>query len=154
MHTQTQTYFVLQCSAYHFEHVHATDGAIKAKNARNQFANYVPENHKIQMDEKKKERVLIDSKLSQKWSAKEKMENDIAQMQEKLKKINTDFKQNQQEYERQHKTMQCVLLIYGAGNNMTFFFTSCCDCSNNFAQAHHQFICAQMQEKLNKINTD
>merc|ERR1712151_1096396 len=70
------------------------DGASKIKVAQDRFASYVPEKHKHKMDEKNKERGIIDAKLSQKWAAKEQTENDIAQMQNKLKKINQDFKQN------------------------------------------------------------
>ena len=84
------------------------DGNLKIKDARNRFASYMPETHKNKMDEKKRERVLIDANLSEKWSKKEQIENGIAQMQEKMKKINKDFKQNQQEFEERHKNMQYV----------------------------------------------
>ena len=69
----------LQCRI--FENI---DGASKIKVAQDCFASYVPEKHKHNMDGKKKERGIIDAKLSQKWAAKEQTENDIAQMQNKL----------------------------------------------------------------------
>ena len=94
----------LQCRI--FENI---DGASKIKVAQDRFASYVPEKHKHNMDEKNKEKGIIDAKLSQKWAAKEQTENDIAQMQNRLKKINQDFKQNQQENERRQKSMQFVL---------------------------------------------
>ena len=75
------------------------------------------------MDGKKKERGIIDAKLSQKWAAKEQTENDIAQMQNRLKKINQDFKQNQQENERRQKSMQFVLPRF---NNIGFSYMGNC----------------------------
>ena len=75
------------------------------------------------MDEKNKEKGIIDAKLSQKWAAKEQTENDIAQMQNRLKKINQDFKQNQQENERRQKSMQFVLPRF---NNIGFSYKRNC----------------------------
>ena len=68
----------------------------------------MPEKHKNKMDEKKRERILIDANWSQKWSEKEQIENDITQMQHKFKEMNQDFQQNQQEFEERHKNMQYV----------------------------------------------